>query len=233
MLRRLSEIKGFGLQARDGEIGQVRDFYFDDQFWVVRYLVVSTGAWLGRDVLIARQAVSGISLDQQTMAVGLSQQQIQDSPSADLQRPLSRDYESTYYSYFGYEPYWAPVALPGALPAVPITPAENPIPASLSSEAGHVHSANEVQGFHIHALDGEVGHVDDFLFDDDSWAITLLEVDTSNWIGGTSVYIPQPAILETQWAQQALRVNLTRQQVQSSPRNPFQTNLDKETQHHG
>jgi hypothetical protein len=224
MLRRLSEITGFGLQARDGEIGRVRDVYFDDQFWVIRYLVVSTGAWLGRDVLIARQAVSGLSLDQQTLAVGLSQQQIQDSPSADLQRPLSREYESTFYSYFGYEPYWAPVALPGAMPAVPIAPPAPAVPEALSSEAGHVHSANEVRGFHIHALDGEAGHVDDFLFDDDSWAIRLLQVDTSNWVGGTAVYLPQSSILETQWAQQALRVDLTRQQVEHSPQDPFPIN---------
>lgn len=222
MLRRLSDMNGFALQARDGEIGQVRDFYFDDQFWVVRYLVVSTGAWLGRDVLIARQAVTGISLDQQTMAVGLSQQQIQESPSANLQRPPSREYESTYYSYFGYEPYWAPVALPGAMPAVPVAPIA-PSPAeTISSEAGHVHSANEVRGFHIHALDGEIGHIDDFLCDDASWAIRLMQVDTSNWIGGTTVYVPQRAIADTSWVEQAVHVSLTRQQVESSPRDPAQ-----------
>jgi hypothetical protein len=212
-------MNGFSLQASDGEIGKVRDFYFDDQFWVVRYLVVSTGAWLGRDVLIARQAVTAVSLDQQTMAVALSQQQIQDSPSADLERPLSRDYESTYYSYFGYEPYWAPVALPGAMPAVPVAPATHLAPPDRSE---HIHSANEIRGFHIHAIDGEIGHVDDFLCDADTWAIRLLELDTSNWIGGTTVYVPQRAIQETDWVKQALRVNLTRQQVENSPRDPVQ-----------
>ena len=43
MLIKASELKGLKLGARDGEIGRVKDFYFDDQNWVVRYLVADTG----------------------------------------------------------------------------------------------------------------------------------------------------------------------------------------------
>jgi PRC-barrel domain len=60
MLKNIKDIYGTKLTATDGEIGHVKDFYFDDKSWAVRYLVVDTGSWLpGRLVLLAPQAFDG------------------------------------------------------------------------------------------------------------------------------------------------------------------------------
>lgn len=45
----------------------------------------------------------------------------------------------------------------------------------------HLRSALEVSGYVIRALDGDLGHVEDVLFDDVNWATRYLVVDTSNW----------------------------------------------------
>lgn len=75
-----------------------------------------------------------------------------------------------------------------------------------------LHKTSYVRGFHIHASDGEVGHVDDFLFDA-SWTITNLVVDTSNWIGGKWMLIPASAVERVDSPNKEIHVKLTREQV--------------------
>src|SRR5687767_2340606 len=54
MLRNIKDLRGYVIRAIDGTIGKVDDFYFDDEDWGIRYLVVDTGSWLsGRKVLIS------------------------------------------------------------------------------------------------------------------------------------------------------------------------------------
>lgn len=54
MLRSMNDLENYTIRATDGTIGHVTDFYFDDERWVIRYLVVDTGSWLAsRKVLIS------------------------------------------------------------------------------------------------------------------------------------------------------------------------------------
>jgi hypothetical protein len=165
----------------------------------------------------------------------LTREQVRNSPSVDLHKPVSRQYEAQYNAYFGYSPYWggpgtwataAPSA--GAMPdpilasqraAAEAEEAERArrVPAEPESLDSHLRSTNEVTGYHIQAMDGEVGHVDDFIADDASWEIRYIEIDTSNWIGGRSVLIPRWALRDVDWPNQELRVGLTREQIERSP----------------
>ena len=79
-----------------------------------------------------------------------------------------------------------------------------------------LHKTSYVSGFHIHATDGEVGHVDNFLFDE-SWTIRQLVVDISNWIGGKLVLIPREAIVKIDSPEKTIHVRLSREEVKNSP----------------
>ena len=231
MLRRVDALTKHSVRATDGGIGRVTDAYVDDEQWAVRYLVVDTGLWLGWHVLISPQAITVIDWDGSLIDVALTREQVEHSPRADLQHPLSRLYETEFYTHFGYPPYWDAPPTWGVGPAAPEPPpsasasartrtAEAPPgpPIVESAANSHVRSWREVKGYHIHASDGEIGHVDDLLVDDRSWLVRFIEVDTSNWIGGTSVLVPRTALGPIDWANSLLSVALTREQVKHSPR---------------
>ncbi len=115
MLRSIKQLYGEKLGALDGEIGQVKDFYFDDDKWGVRYVVADTGSWLtGRQVLLSPPICSAALLrPEKCCAVHLTRQQIQDSPSISLHLPVSRQYEEEYHEYYGWPYYWQGDALWG------------------------------------------------------------------------------------------------------------------------
>lgn len=210
MLRRVDALTKVSVRATDGPIGRVTDVYFDDQQWAVRYLVVDTGMWLGWHVLISPHAIAGVDWENSTIEVALTRDRVERSPRADLQHPLSRLYESEFYTHFGYPPYWDEAAIAGRE-----APDE---PVATSAADSHVRSWREVKGYHITAADGEIGHVDDLLVDEQSWLIRFIEIDTSNWIGGTSVLVPRAALGAVNWPDGTLAVTLTRAQVEHSPR---------------
>lgn len=259
MLRRMNSLVKCSVRAADGAIGRVTDAYFDDEQWAIRYLVVDTGMWLGWHVLIAPQSIADMDWDGGTIDVALTREQVERSPRADLQHPLSRLYETEFYTHFGYPPYWdapptwgmgpispglapdptiAAVRAQAAAEAAPATPAVEPRtpavpmvperastdltetgePVVASAADSHVHSWREVKGYHIHANDGEIGHVDDLFVDQNTWLIRFIEIDTSNWIGGKSVLVPRHALREVSWPDSLIHVSLTRDQVYNSPR---------------
>jgi hypothetical protein len=80
-----------------------------------------------------------------------------------------------------------------------------------------LHKTQKIRGFHILATDGEIGHVDEFLVDDDGWKIQYLVVDTSNWIGGRSVLISAALIDSIDSPGRIIRVRLTRDEVKRGP----------------
>ncbi len=235
MIRSIKELQGYSVHATDGDIGKVEDFYFDDDAWTVRYLVVNTGNWLtGRSVLIAPASFQTADYEQHRIDLSLSQDQIKNSPDIDTHMPVSRQKEEELSRYYGWTMYWAGDRIwgaglvPGAFPTVPPAGAANqaPIETNLapqsersSAEAGdtHLRSAHEVLGYHIQARDGEIGHVADFLADDQSWRIDYMVVDTSNWLSGREVVVPPTFVKEVDWAKKHMVVDLKRETIQNSP----------------
>ena len=107
MLSIAKTLKGYQLHGLDGEIGRVKEFYFDDLHWTVRYLVAETGNWLtGRQVLISPYALGAVIQGEQDIAVELTKKQIEGSPSLDSDKPVSRQFEDAYYQYYGWPMYW-------------------------------------------------------------------------------------------------------------------------------
>jgi sporulation protein YlmC with PRC-barrel domain len=218
----LSTLKGASIQALDGDIGSVDDFYFDDERWAVRYAIVDTGHWLpGRRVVISIMSMLMPDWEGKRLPVSLTREQVRKSPDMASHPELSRTLEAELLSYYGFPYYWAgdalwgPVAMPslaaeygvGALPNPPLDRADDV----------HLHSSRDLVGYHLHARDGEIGHVDDILIDPATWEITSLLIDTSNWIGGRSVVITPSSIGRIDWAGRNVRVNLSRETISAAP----------------
>lgn len=241
MLRSMKVLEDYAIGATDGSVGQVKDFYFDDQAWVVRYLVVDAGAWLSnRSVLISPIAIGQPDWNKKIFPVSITKAQVKDSPAIDTKKPVSRQHEMDHLSYYGYPYYWGGgglwgmgmypnLMLPGyegfGSPRAARAEEDNAYTNAQAREQEsrhqdddpHLHSCNEVIGYHIQASDGEIGHVWGLLMDEETWAIRYMVVDTSNWWLGHKVLIAPPWIQDLNWVDGTVSVDLTRQAVKDAP----------------
>jgi hypothetical protein len=221
MLWDASVIKGYAIEARDGRLGSVSDFLFEDAQWMIRWLVVDTGHWLpGRKVLLPPSALGQPDAQARQFPVELTMRQVKNSPDLDTDRPVSRQMESHVYDFYGWEPYWmgamatpfvAPLYLPRSRPIQPVSPG----PQSQEGDP-HLRSVAAVTGYHIHATEGEIGHVEDFLVQDAAWSVPYLVVDTRNWWPGERILISPRTVREIDWVDRSIHLNISRQQVKES-----------------
>jgi hypothetical protein len=219
MLIKAKTLEGFKLDSLDGEIGKVKEFYFDDRHWTIRYLVADTGNWLtGRQVLISPYALGDVNREEQNIAVDLTKKQIEDSPSLDTDKPVSHQFEQAYYGHYLYPIYWGGPYSWGPYP-YPMRDREKWKTSTQGKKKGdhHLRSTYGVSGHHIQALDGEIGHVQDFIIDDETWAIRYLVIDTHNWWPGKKVLVSPQWIERVSWGERKVFVNLSRETIKQSP----------------
>jgi hypothetical protein len=210
VLHKAKTLMGYTLQSLDGEIGKVKDFYFDDHYWTIRYLVADTGEWLvSRQVLISPHSLAGVYGDQGTIAVQLTKDQIEHSPSLDRDKPVSRQFEQEHSVFFGSPMYWGFPQDPGAR-------ADSDKPGKKPNDPD-LRSIHDVSGHHVEASDGEIGHVEDFLIDDATWAIRYLIVDTRDWLPGKRVLVSPKWIERVSWSEKQVVVDLAREAIQQAP----------------
>tara|TARA_R110002049_G_scaffold191337_1_gene360251 strand:+ start:15457 stop:16206 length:750 start_codon:yes stop_codon:yes gene_type:complete len=224
MLRNIKSLTGFTMGATDGEIGKVKEFYFDDRTWTIRYLILETGSWLNqRKVLIAPEALLQPDWEHNIFPVNLTKEQIENSPDIDTEQPVSRQHEIEMYEYYPWTSYWA-----GGMYGM-ITQAYVPLKEAVdisesktdpkdSSGDPHLRSTHKVKGYTIHATDGEIGDVEDFIIDDSTWELDFLVVDTGHWFPGKKVLISPKMIKEIDWDTSTLVVNAAVEQVKNSPK---------------
>jgi hypothetical protein len=249
MLQSIKQLYGSKLGASDGEIGQIKDFYFDDQDWAVRYVVVDTGNWMmGWQVLISPHAFTNGLAVGKVMPVSLSRKQVGDSPMVETHKPISRQFEEEYHRYYGWPYYWEGDGLWGGTRGFPIlavppnftssSPAPAPAPVTVTATAtsaasssaasaaiarrpigadAHLRSTQAVAGYHLQATDGIIGHVCDFLIDDQSWAINQLVIKTGHRFTGKEVQIPMCQVERISYPESTVHVKLTQAAVEKSP----------------
>jgi hypothetical protein len=221
-------MEGFAVGATDGVIGRVGDFYFDDEAWVTRYLIVDTEQTPHRRrVLISPIAVNEPDWAGRLFPVCLTMQQVKGSPDIDTDKPVSRQQEMGYLGYYGYGDYWGGSGLWGAGLYPDILQAGRQVKpdsarareerAGQQHDDPHLRSANAVMRYYVHATDGDIGHVDGFLVEEKTWAIRYLIVNTSNWWLGHDVLLAPQWIDEVNWPDCQVRVDLTRHAIQGAP----------------
>ena len=205
MLWEASVVAGYRLAGLDGEIGSVRDFYFDDQSWVIRYLIADTGNWLtGIHISIARAALIEVNRGERHISVDMTKEQIDRSPVLSSQAPVSEQLEAVSFGIYG-SPEMGPDK-PGRGPA-----------ARGMRRDPHLRSTHHVHGYHVEAADGDVGVVCDFIIDDDTWAIRYLVIDTQNWMEGRHVLLSPRWIERVSWSKSSIVVSLSRESIEQSP----------------
>jgi len=219
MLIKAKILNGYKLDSLDGEIGKVREFYFDDHHWAIRYLVADTGTWLtGRMVLISPYALAAVNKEEQNITVDLTKKQIEDSPSLDSDKPVSRQFEEVYYGYYGWPLYWGGEYMWGSYPHIVRDRKEwSKFVKGEKAWDPHLRSTHDMNGHHIQASDGEIGHVYDFIIDDETWAIRYLIIDTQNWWPGKKVLISPRWIERISWDECKVFINLPRETIKRSP----------------
>jgi hypothetical protein len=219
MLITAKTLTGFQLDSLNGEIGKVKEFYFDDQHWTIRYLIADTGSWLsGRQVLISPYSLVAAIKEEKHLVVNLSKQQIEDSPSLETDKPVSQQFELSHSSYYGWPTYWNGPYTWGAYPHLERDSSQWTTPST--HEKGwdpHLRSTDAVRGYNLQASDGEIGHIADFVIDDETWAIRYLIVDTRNWWPGKKILLSPQWISRVSWNESKVFVNLSRESIKSSP----------------
>jgi uncharacterized protein YrrD len=221
MLITAKTLKSYTLDSLDGEIGKVKEFYFDDQHWAIRYLVADTGNWLtGRQVLLSPHALVAVRRDDQQITIALTKKQIEDSPSLNSDKPVSRQFEEAYYGYYGLPMYWNGPYMWGSYPTPWIVSDREKgreLPKEEKAWDPHLRSTHDVSGHHVQAADGEIGHVADFIIDDVTWAIRYLIIDTRNWWPGKKVLVSPRWIERVSWSEAKVFVDLPRETIKKSP----------------
>ena len=225
MLTNATHLKGLVVRATDGELGSVEQFYFDDETWAIRYLIVEAGGWLGgRRVLISPFSVVYTDLLDKRLDVALTKKQVEHSPDIDTHQPVSRQHEAAYLGYYGYPYYWGgpylwgPAFYPAGL-AGPTNASAQAMAERVRRESAdsHLRSSEAVIGYNIEATDGEIGHLDGFVVDDEAWAIRYIEVATRNWWPGKKVLVSPAWIERVSWTESKVYVGLSREAIKDGP----------------
>jgi len=227
MLQSIKQLYGSTLEASDGDLGQVRDFYFDDEDWAVRYVVADTGTWLtSRQVLLSPHAFRDLQQAGKVLCVNLTRQQIEDSPPIEQHQPVSRQYEEAYHRYYGWPYYWEGDGLWGGMRGFPVlgtppgfAPGEPVTPASVLNERAdaRLRSTQAISGYHLQATDGIIGHVCDFLMDGKSWAISGLVIKTGHRFTGKEVQLAVNEVERISYEDSTVFVKLTKEAVEKCP----------------
>ena len=231
MLRHESQINGYAIRASDGLIGTISDVLFEDATWLVRWLVIDTGTWLfGRKVLLPPSALGSVNHIGYQFVVKLTRQQVKDCPDVDADLPVSRQHEADIYDYYGWAPYWGAGSYMGMVglggyaggpmttpPSLAALEREKSIDDARLAECDPtLRSVKEVTGYRVHASDGEVGHVTDFLIEDDDWSVHYLVVDTGMWWQGNKVLVSPLAVHSIRWTDRLVNLGADRKTVKGS-----------------
>ena len=227
MIRSVNELRRYDVAASDGSVGEVHDLFFDDQAWQVRYIVVDTGTWLvGRRVLVSPQAVGTVDGAERNVTVGLTKQEIREGPGVDAAAPVSRQNEIALADHFRWPRYWEEFPSgAGMLPVIPhlqrqpgeAMPTPPAAQQTVTRHDPNLRSAAEVEGYHVAARDGDIGHVDDFLIDDSDWSLRFLVIDTRNWLPGRKVLVAPAWARGIDWSDEKLLVDADRATIKSAP----------------
>lgn len=225
MERNINSLINYSIEAKDGLIGEMKEFYFDDKEWKIRYLIVKTGNWLSdRKVLIPLDAILKKTWKNGVFPLSLTKDQVKHSPDIDTDQPVSRQQEVQLYGHYQWQNYWGGGfygggSLGGGMP-LPVVDnevlTESDKKKKHTNDDIHLRSTETVTNYHVHATNGDIGHVNDFIIDDETWEIKFIVVDTHNWFGGKKVLIKVEDIVKIDWMEEKIFLDVSTSDVEKS-----------------
>jgi len=215
MLLLARQMHGASVEASDGKIGKLCDLLFDEQDWSIRYLVMDGGTWLNRrrvtlpPDLVRRRDWA----DHRLSVAGLTRRQVMESPNVETHVPLGQPTKEEEATIVNWEIYW-------------IHTMDHPWQVS---DDPHVRSTQETTEYYIQGSDGPLGHVADFLIDDEAWTIRYLALDTRNWWPGKRVLVAPSRIETIDGHNRTLHLGLSRDSIEHSPE--YKVSMSQEEPH--
>ena len=236
MIYSLKELQNWAVQAIDGTVGRVEDFYFDDEDWIVRYLSVDSQDWLDRRrLLFSTRALSELYARGRAILVQADRETIRNSQRFEQKQPLGREQEIELHEYYRWPFYWTPGDSgglgPGSIAAYPLVElAEEMMEKGGEPPLEHhtLHSFRQFSGFAIQARDGSIGKIDDLLVEDEDWNIYYLIVDTGSWLPGRKVLVSPSWIQKVNWAASQVDIDLNQETIRNSPEYDPSVPLDED-----
>lgn len=201
----LSEVLGYRVHGRDGSLGTVTDLYFDDNDWVVRYLVIiGDDPKVPRRFLLAPERIGRIDREIGWLSVFVSTATVRDSPPAATGRHLFWSEEHGLRAYDGLSGHW---------------PERVPAAQGVRSGLSQLHSLGSILGSRVLAGENEenIGLLLDLVFDDCRWAVHSLEVDASCWLPAGRVWIRSSGIRQVRGSSKQVVLGLPLDALLTSP----------------
>lgn len=225
MLVSENEVYRYSIDTSDGEKGVLKQLYFDDEHWTIRYLVVDTHKWIpGRKVLLSPFSIEHLDHENRAISVSLTSNEVKNSPDIDTEQPISRKHEMEINRHFSWPYYWVGTGAwgsgmyPRPFMAEDMVEEDSPLQSSKDEEdENHLRSTKEIAGYHIHAIDGEIGHVKDFIFDEETWKLRYLIIDTRNLLPGKEVLLSTKWITDIYWQDRTVQVNVKKEDIRNAP----------------
>ena len=222
MRRSLKDLKGYTLQAIDGEKGKVKDFLFDDETWTIRYVEADLGNFFKENrVLIPQKYLESPLWDEKHFPVDLTIERIKNSPSVEFDLPVSRKHEAELAKHYQLNPYWPTnVAASGRESFLyPKNTFRVPrVAGNDESKEGGLRSFRETNGYYLNAIDDKFGHIDDLIIDDNLWEIVYLIADTKNYVPWSKkVVLPIESIEEIDFVKMEAKINLSKEAIKDAP----------------
>lgn len=249
MLFPTKKLEGIQLEATDGEIGKIKDIYFDDKKWTVRYVVADTRKWLpGRKVLLSPASLKHIPFDGESIEVNLDKETIRQSPSLEEHEPVSVRKEAELSQYYGWSPYWEGQYLWGTMghpqldgPGIPPSMMDElEKQKAEQQEVGPGHpdhnlrsvqeTAGEKSGYRVFAQGHEVGHLEDFQIQQETYKLQYMIVNTGDWLDEKLRLLSTDWIEEIDWEAKMIMVNIAPDQLKQAPDYEFDHEITRDVE---
>lgn len=203
--------------ARDGEVGRLDQFFFDDRQWRVRYLIVDTGGWLVHNqVLIPPSVIDRVERVDHGYQVRLSllRQQVEQSPDVDSDMPVSRQREVELFSYYRWPHDWTGAGVLGTAAFLPTIPALDEEPIRLESAGDpHLRSSHEMLGYNVQAADGDFGHVVDFDVSAEDWIIKNFILEVRKGWHFFRYPVPAQSVRAVSWEDRSVTLSIGQSEI--------------------
>ncbi|EDM37833.1 hypothetical protein PBAL39_15449 [Pedobacter sp. BAL39] len=210
----------FSLDAKDGEIGKIKDIYFDDHTWELRYFIVETGSWLfQRKVLISPDAVdSEAKISSNVLPVNLTKDQVEHSPNIDTDMPVSRQMESSLFDYYSWPLFGrAGMGYPTTGMLKGATAFANKVEREPDFDP-HLRSFKHIAQYEVWNAQGRVGLAKDFIINTSDWKISFLLLDDASTSDRERVVVAAECIISVDWDTYKVKISLKNDEIQSALR---------------
>ncbi|MCC3144961.1 PRC-barrel domain-containing protein [Halanaerobium sp. Z-7514] len=230
MLRKLNELKAFKVQGKEEELGEVSDFYFDQDHFILRYLVLDTDCWLKKEqTLISTDEIEAIDHNKKEIKTTMRAEALENGPSLEKNQPISKIMEENVVDYYDWPLYWASTSS-GGVPTIPAgtkmreklfdfeTLTDEEKQAKEEELDSNLRSLNEISGYEIQAVDKSFGKVKDLFVDEEDWLIRYLLIDTRKILPSKKVIIAPEWVRHISWDKKQIFVDKSKKEIKNAPK---------------